>query len=70
MKKIINNPRDVVEEAIEGYMYAYNDSLTKVENVNGIIRKDLRDKVAIVTGEEVAMNHYLLALSEKVLPMA
>jgi dihydroxyacetone kinase-like protein len=31
-------------------MYAYKDSLTKIENVNGIIRKDLKDKVAIVTG--------------------
>lgn len=50
MKKIINNPRNVVQEAIEGYMYAYKDSLTKIENVNGIIRKDLKDKVAIVTG--------------------
>jgi dihydroxyacetone kinase len=50
MKKIINNPRNVVQEAIEGYMYAYKDSLTKVENVNGIIRKDINNKVAIVTG--------------------
>ena len=50
MKKIINNPRNVVQEAIEGYMYAFKDSLTKVENVNGIIRNNLKDKVAIVTG--------------------
>ncbi|WP_220693825.1 dihydroxyacetone kinase subunit DhaK [Salipaludibacillus neizhouensis] len=50
MKKIINNPGNVVEEAIEGYMYAYKDSLTKVNNVNGIIRKDLKDKVAIIIG--------------------
>ena len=50
MKKIINNPSHVVKEAIEGYMYAFKDSLTKVENVNGIIRKDLKDKVAVITG--------------------
>ncbi|MCF6410746.1 dihydroxyacetone kinase subunit DhaK [Pseudalkalibacillus salsuginis] len=50
MKKIINNPGHVVQEAIEGYMCAFKDSITKVENVNGIIRKDLKEKVAIVSG--------------------
>ncbi|UAL48024.1 dihydroxyacetone kinase subunit DhaK [Sutcliffiella horikoshii] len=50
MKKIINNPSHVVQEAIEGFMFAYSDSMTKVENVNGIIRKDLQDKVAVITG--------------------
>lgn len=50
MKKIINQPENVVKEAIEGFLYAFNDSLVKTENVNGIIRKDLKEKVAIVTG--------------------
>lgn len=50
MKKIINQPENVVKEAIEGFIDAFNDSLVKIENVNGIIRKDLKDKVAIVTG--------------------
>jgi dihydroxyacetone kinase len=50
VKKIINNPGHVVKEAIEGYIYAFKDSITKVENVNGIIRKDIKEKVAIVTG--------------------
>jgi dihydroxyacetone kinase-like protein len=50
MKKIINNSSNVVQEAIEGYMYAFKNSLVKVDNVNGIIRKELKDKVAIVTG--------------------
>jgi dihydroxyacetone kinase-like protein len=50
LKKIINQPENVVKEAIEGFLYAFNDSLEKLENVNGIIRKDLKDKVAIVTG--------------------
>ena len=31
-------------------MVANKDKLVKIENVNGIIRKNLKDKVAIVTG--------------------
>lgn len=50
MKKIINQPSDVVQEAIDGYIYAYGDSVTKVENVNGIIKRDVTDKVQIITG--------------------
>lgn len=50
MKKIINNPSKVVQEAIEGYMYAYNDSLQKVENVMGIVQKDINERVTVVIG--------------------
>jgi dihydroxyacetone kinase len=50
IKKFINKPENVVSEAIEGFMVANKDKLIKIENVNGIIRKNLKDKVAIVTG--------------------
>lgn len=50
MKKIINDPSSVVEEAVEGFLCAFSGSLTKLENVNGIIRKGLKEKVAVVTG--------------------
>ncbi|WP_198042566.1 dihydroxyacetone kinase subunit DhaK [Oceanobacillus sp. AG] len=49
-KKIINKPENVVSEAVEGFMLANKNSLVKVEDVNGIIRKDIDDKVAIITG--------------------
>ncbi|NEY20009.1 dihydroxyacetone kinase subunit DhaK [Bacillus ginsengihumi] len=50
MKKVINCPERVVEETIEGFIAANKKSYKKVENVNGVIRKDLKDKVAVVTG--------------------
>ncbi|SFJ52450.1 dihydroxyacetone kinase DhaK subunit [Halobacillus dabanensis] len=50
MKKVINNPSDVVEETIEGFLAAYNHSFRKVENVNGITRRNLKDKVGVVIG--------------------
>lgn len=50
MKKIINQPERVVEETIEGFLAAYKSTYQKVENVNGVIRRNLKDKVAVVTG--------------------
>lgn len=50
MKKVINNPADVVEEMMEGIMLAHKNQFKKLENVNGIINRKLKDKVAIVTG--------------------
>lgn len=50
MKKVINRPEDVVEEMVDGFMCAYGDSFTKLEGVNGIVRKDIKDKVAVVIG--------------------
>lgn len=47
---MINNPAEVVPEMIDGFMFAYGDSLKKVDNVNGIIRKNPKDKVAVVIG--------------------
>jgi len=50
MKKVINKPENVVEEMIKGLMLAHGNSYVKLEDVNGIIKRNLDDKVAIVTG--------------------
>lgn len=50
MKKIINNPNNVVDEMLEGFMYANSKSYKKLEHVNGIILKNQKDKVGIVVG--------------------
>lgn len=51
MKKIINNPQNVVEEMIEGMILSHPDKLAKLEDFNVIVRADKKiDKVAIVSG--------------------
>jgi dihydroxyacetone kinase-like protein len=50
MKKLINSPEHVVEEMIEGFIAAYGRDYVKLEGVNGIVRKNKQDKVAIVIG--------------------
>nr|WP_218672718.1 dihydroxyacetone kinase subunit DhaK [Oceanobacillus timonensis] len=49
MKKIINNPSNVVEEMLEGFLIA-NKEYEKVEGVTGIVRKELKDKVGVLVG--------------------
>lgn len=50
MKKVINDPSNVVEEALEGFMLAYGKDHKKVDNINGVVRKETKDKVGIVIG--------------------
>ena len=51
MKKVINNPEFVVEEMLEGMIYAYPQYIKKVENANVLVRKNLKaDKVTLVSG--------------------
>lgn len=51
MKKIINDPRKVVPEMIEGYTGVYGEILEQVENYSSVVRKNLLpDKVGLVTG--------------------
>lgn len=51
MKKVINNPEYVVEEMLEGMIYAYPQYVKKLDNANVIVRKDSKsDKVALVSG--------------------
>jgi dihydroxyacetone kinase-like protein len=52
MKKLINDPRDVVQELVEGFILANELKLRKHPRVNAVIRRDapVRGKVGIVIG--------------------
>ncbi|MFO7929610.1 MAG: dihydroxyacetone kinase subunit DhaK [Candidatus Humimicrobiaceae bacterium] len=52
MKKFINNPDNVVDESLEGYIAAYPYVVKKMEDVRVLIRKNDPDfnKVGVITG--------------------
>lgn len=51
MKKIINQPSDILEEMLEGFCYAHSDKVKRLENTNVVIRKDKQaGKVSLVSG--------------------
>lgn len=50
MKKVINNPEVVVEELLEGMVYACPQYIEKLENETVLVRKEKKtDKVALVS---------------------
>jgi dihydroxyacetone kinase-like protein len=51
MKKVINNPEVVVEEMLQGMVYAYPQYIKKLDNANVLVRKNAKaDKVALISG--------------------
>lgn len=51
INKFINNPDDLVNETIEGFVKAYGDSVKKLPNCNAIVRKELnKDTVSVIIG--------------------
>jgi dihydroxyacetone kinase-like protein len=52
MKKFINNPYDVVDEMIEGFLDAHREYVRKLDTARILVRYDapVADKVGIVTG--------------------
>lgn len=51
MKKIINNPDDVVDEALQGFVNAFSQMLELHQEVHGVIHKQSRqNKVTLVIG--------------------
>ena len=51
MKKIINQPQDVVSEMLDGLTYAYGDLIEKVPDFEIIQRKSPKSgKVALLSG--------------------
>lgn len=52
MQKLINNPKDIVNELIDGYVAANSNIVKRVEGFTITARKDIpvKDKVAIITG--------------------
>ena len=50
MRKIINAPVNVPEEALEGFVQAHASDYVRVEGVKGVRVKEPKDKVALVIG--------------------
>ena len=52
MKKLINDPKDVVNELIEGFVLINKDKVKRVGNMNIVARIDapIKDKVGVVIG--------------------
>lgn len=51
MKKIINNPEVVVEEMLQGMVYAYPQYIRKLHNANVLVRKNRKiDTVTLISG--------------------
>jgi len=52
MKKLINDPRNVVQELIEGFVLANEQAVYKHPKVNAVVRRGapIKDKVGIVIG--------------------
>ncbi|MBP9477403.1 MAG: dihydroxyacetone kinase subunit DhaK [Sebaldella sp.] len=50
MKKIINKVENILHEMLEGISKAHPDILEKVENYNIIKRKDIKNKVNLISG--------------------
>lgn len=52
MKKVINNPENVVEEMLKGIVMAYPEYLRKIDGFDVLVRKNspIEGKVAIVSG--------------------
>ncbi len=51
MKKMINDPKNILPEMMEGYLGVYGDILRQVENYTSLVRKDLEPgKVGLLVG--------------------
>ena len=50
MKKVMNHPEHLIDEMLEGYLFAFGADYEKSANSNGIYRKDFQNKVAVITG--------------------
>ncbi|SES08583.1 dihydroxyacetone kinase subunit DhaK [Salisediminibacterium halotolerans] len=51
MKKIINEPSNVVDEMLDGFVYANGDRVKRIEDTTVIAQKDIQlNKVALVSG--------------------
>jgi dihydroxyacetone kinase-like protein len=50
MKRLIDDPRTLVPQMIDGYLRAFGRSYQKVDRYNGIVRRCREERVSIVTG--------------------
>lgn len=51
MKKLINNPNEVLQDMMDGMVFAHPEYLKKLDNFDVIVRKDQKkDKVSLISG--------------------
>lgn len=51
MKKLINNPEDVLKDMLDGIISAYPEHIKKIDNANVVVRSgDLKNKVSVISG--------------------
>lgn len=50
MNRLINNPDEVMDEMLEGYLACYPDKFIKLEGFRVLLRRDIEDKVSVVVG--------------------
>ena len=52
MKKIINNPKDIVDQMLDGLLKANKDKIIRIEDTNVIAKKDapIEGKVGLISG--------------------
>jgi dihydroxyacetone kinase-like protein len=50
MKKFINDPADVVDEMLEGFLQAHHRTVRALDDARVLVRSSTADKVALVTG--------------------
>ena len=51
VKKIINDPKDVVSETIEGLVEAYNGKVIKLKDVNALVKAEIpKGKIGLLIG--------------------
>lgn len=61
MKHLINDRHSLIEEMIEGLVAAYNGTVVKVDNVNGIMRKEIKEnKVTLLVGGGADTNRSIM----------
>lgn len=68
MKKIINDPQNLVDEMVQGMTRAYSSIVEQIPATNAIVRSDkasMQEKVGIVSGGVADMNQPMQVLLAK-----
>lgn len=67
MQRIMNNPDNIVDEMLKGFLKAHSDIVESTENGRVVKAKDIPEgKVGVVTGGGSGHNRHLLDMLEKI----
>ena len=70
MQRIMNNPDDIVDEMLKGFLKAHSDIVEGTENPRVVKAKNIPEgKVGVVTGGGSGHKPAKLQIREKVLPV-